>query len=170
VIGTTLYWVDGPWPGRLALAARPRGGEWLEDELSAWERAGVDAVLSLLTPEEEHDLALTGEEQQARERGLKFLSLPIEDREVPEKESEVRSTVERVNSLLSRGENVVVHCRQGVGRTGLLAACLLVSQGLAPDAAVAKLSATRGVPVPETQEQRKWIDGFAANAKNLTRI
>jgi hypothetical protein len=49
---TNLYWVDGPWPGKLALAARPRGGDWLGDEVVSWKRNGVDAVLSLLTPEE----------------------------------------------------------------------------------------------------------------------
>ncbi len=35
MLGTTLYWVRGPWPGKLALAARPRGGEWLDDEIAA---------------------------------------------------------------------------------------------------------------------------------------
>ena len=50
---TELYWVDGPWLGKLALAARPRGGDWLEDEMANWRRAGIDTVLSLLTPEEE---------------------------------------------------------------------------------------------------------------------
>jgi hypothetical protein len=44
---TNLYWVDGPWTGKLALAARPRGGDWLEDEIANWEREEVDAVLSL---------------------------------------------------------------------------------------------------------------------------
>jgi protein-tyrosine phosphatase len=56
----------------------------------------------------------------------------------------------------------VVHCRQGIGRTGLIAACLLVAQGAAPDAAVHNLSAARGLPVPETAEQRRWIDHYAA--------
>lgn len=160
---TKLHWVDdGPWPGKLALAARPRGGDWLGDELSAWNRAGIDAVVSLLTTDEERDLDLTGEAEASRAQGLRFLALPVEDRRVPDSEAEVRSTIERVNTLLSAGENVVVHCRQGVGRTGLLASCLLISQGIAPDTAVAKLSAARGVPVPETPEQRHWIDTFAS--------
>ena len=29
----TVYWLDGPWLGRLAIVARPRGDEWLTDEL-----------------------------------------------------------------------------------------------------------------------------------------
>ena len=79
---TKLNWVEGPWQGRLALAARPRGGEWLEDEMEIWRRAGIDTVFSLLTPEEEQDLDLAKEAATVRALGMKFLSFPIPDRQV----------------------------------------------------------------------------------------
>jgi len=160
---TELHWVDGPWPGKLALASRPRGGDWLEDEMmAAWRRAGIDTVLSLLTPEEEEELDLKREAQEAKVRGMKFASLPIPDRQVPNSESEVSAALDRLDADLSAGKNAVVHCRQGIGRTGLVAACLLVAKGLTPEAAVKTLSAARGAPVPETAEQRRWIDHYAA--------
>ena len=133
---TELYWLDGPWTGKLALAARPRGGDWLADEIPAWRDAGIDAVLSLLTPEEEHDLDLKAEGQEARTHRMDFMSFPIPDREVPNSEAEMASALEKLDGALSSGKNVVVHCRQGVGRTGLVAACLLVSKGLTPEAAL----------------------------------
>jgi len=159
---TELYWVGGPWPGKMALASRPRGGDWLEDEMAAWRRAGIDTVLSLLTPEEEQDLDLKGEAREAKARGMKFASLPIPDRQVPTSESEVSATLDRLDADLAAGKNIVVHCRQGIGRTGLVAACLLITKGLSPEAAVKTLSAARGNPVPETAEQRRWIDHYAA--------
>jgi protein-tyrosine phosphatase len=159
---TELHWVDGPLPGKLALASRPRGGDWLEDEMAAWRQAGIDTVLSLLTPEEEQDLDLKREAHEAKARGMKFASLPIPDRQVPNSESEVSATLDRLDADLSTGKNVVVHCRQGIGRTGLVAACLLVTKGLSPEAAVKALSSARGNPVPETAEQRLWIDHYAA--------
>jgi protein-tyrosine phosphatase len=159
---TEFYWVDGPWPGKLAVASRPRGGDWLEDEMAGWRRAGIDTVLSLLTPEEEQELDLKREAHEARARGMNFASLPIPDRQVPNSESEVSAALDRLDSDLSAGKNVVVHCRQGIGRTGLVAACLLVTKGLTPDAAVKTLSAARGTAVPETAEQRHWIDHYAA--------
>jgi hypothetical protein len=55
-MGTELHWVDGPWPGKPAVASRPRGGDWLEDEIASWRRAGIDTVLSLLAPDEELDV------------------------------------------------------------------------------------------------------------------
>ena len=161
-MGTELHWVDGPWPGRLAIAARPRGGDWLEDEIAHWHHSGVDTVLSLLSPDEEHTLGLGKEADAVRAQGMDFISLPIPDRQVPGSETELAAALERVSAKLSAGKNVVVHCRQGVGRSGLVAACLLVRKGLDPSAAVEIISAARGVAVPETSEQRQWIDHYAA--------
>ncbi len=160
-MGTELHWVKGPWEGKLALAPRPRGGDWLEEEMAAWRRAGIDTVVSLLTPDEERDLDLRQESRGVKARGMKFVALPIPDRDVPNSESEVSAVLDRMDSDLSAGKNVVVHCRQGVGRTGLVAACLLVAKGLTPESAVKTISAARGNPVPETAEQRRWIDHYA---------
>jgi len=159
---TELHWVDGPWPGKLALAARPRGGDWLKDELAVWKEAGINTVLSLLTPEEEKDLDLSDEATEAKAQGLRFSSFPIPDRQVPKSEAKLAEALEKVGGDLSAGKNVVVHCRQGVGRSGLVAACLLVRNGMSPGAAVEMVSAVRGAPVPETPEQRDWIDHYAA--------
>ena len=161
-MGTELHWVDGPWPGRLAIAARPRGGDWLEDEMAHWHHSGVDTVLSLLSPDEEHTLGLDNEGDRVRAQNMDFISLPIPDREVPGSETELAAVLERIDARLSAGKNVLVHCRQGVGRAGLVTVCLLVRKGLDPSAAVEIVSAARGVAVPETREQRQWIDHYAA--------
>ena len=80
---TKLHWVDGPWPGKIALAARPRGGDWLDDEIAGWQQSGVTTVVSMLEPAEEKDLELSGEQSSVLAHGMAFRSLPIEDREVP---------------------------------------------------------------------------------------
>jgi len=158
---TKLYWLDEAWPGRIALSARPRGGDWLADEVADWKRAGIAAVLTLLEPQEEEDLDLRGESAEVRKQGLDFSSYPIPDRQVPASEAKLAQVLEELDRKLSSGKNVLVHCRQGVGRSGLVAACLLVKRGISPGAAVEKISAARGVAVPETEEQREWIDHYA---------
>ena len=157
-----LHWVDGPWRGRVVLAARPRGSDWLDAEIADWQRDGVNIVVSLLTPVEEGALDLRNEARAVKAKGMKYVSLPIPDREVPASETELTGVIERLDGELASGKNVLIHCRQGIGRSGLVAACLLVSKGLAPEIAVRKASAARGVPVPETKEQREWIDHYAA--------
>jgi protein-tyrosine phosphatase len=134
--------------------------------MSAWKRAGIDSVLSLLTADEEQDLDLKREGKSARAEGMTFSSLPIPDRQVPTSDSEVSATLDQLDRDLSAGRNVILHCRQGVGRAGLMAACLLVSKGLSPGAAVDAITAARGISVPETTEQREWIDHFAAVLAN----
>lgn len=62
-----------------------------------------------------------------------------------------------------------LHCRAGIGRTGTVAGCLLVEQGLSGDAALELLSekwrvvAKRDVAPhsPETAEQRHFIKDWA---------
>lgn len=159
---TELYRVEGSWPGRLAISARPRGGDWLEEEMRAWRRAGIDVVVSLLEPDESDELGLAGERRASEANGLDFLSFPIADRGVPSSDEDVRTLLSEIDSRLRRGENIAIHCRQGVGRAGLIAATLLVERGLSSGEAVQRVSAARGVPIPETVEQRRWIEAFAA--------
>jgi protein-tyrosine phosphatase len=161
-MATKLYWINGPWPGKLALAARPRGGEWLGDEIAGWQQAGIARVVSLLTVEEERDLDLVNEAAEAKARGVKFTAFPFPDRGVPNSESEVVAALKGAEADLASGRNVVIHCRQGIGRSGVMAACLLVNTGLDATKAVEAISSARGIPVPETVEQVNWIDHYAA--------
>jgi protein-tyrosine phosphatase len=166
-MSTKLYWVPGPWPGKLAIAARPRGGDWLEAEIRDWRLSGVNTVLSLLTPEEESHLDLTAESSQTKQAGLNFLALPIPDRHVPSSPSEAAPVLDQIDRELSSGKKAVMHCRQGVGRSGMMAACLLVMRGKDPQSAVNEIERARGTAVPETDEQRRWIDLFAASLTHL---
>lgn len=166
MISTKLYPIDGPWRGKLALASRPRGGEWLAGEVSEWHRSGIDAVASLLTPEEEKELNLEDEPREVRSQHMSFISFPIPDRCVPLSQTAAVKFIETLNSTLTSGRNLVLHCRQGIGRSGLIAACLLIAKGWTPHAAIVQVSKARGSEIPETREQREWINQFAATLAN----
>jgi protein-tyrosine phosphatase len=164
-----LYWIEGPWPGRLAISARPRGGDWLEDEVRGWRRVGIDVVVSLLSSEEEHDLELDRESELSRAQGIRFVAFPIVDRSVP---SSTAATVELLKELrdeLQAGKTVAVHCRQGIGRSSLLAAGLLVTSGMSPGAAFSAIGSARGLSVPETPEQQSWVELSLSNHLALVR-
>lgn len=160
----SVYWIDGPWAGRLAIVARPRGGEWLIDEIHRWRQAGIDVVVSLLTYDEIAELNLQKERQRMEEAGLDFFAFPIADRSIPSSMWEIRRLVEQLHRSLVKGKNIGIHCRQSVGRSALLAASLLVHAGVDVDAAFRRVEAARGCAVPETAEQRAWVERFAALA------
>lgn len=157
-----LFWIDGPWPGKLAIALRPRAGDWLDDEIRGWRNAGVDAVASLLTAEEALDLGLEEERTFCEANAIVFYSLPIVDRSVPASYADTMRFLRELDAALSEGRNVAVHCRQGIGRSGLIAAGLLIEKGLTPHAAVQRVTDARHLAIPETDEQRDWIHRFGA--------
>jgi protein-tyrosine phosphatase len=158
---TELYWIGGPWRGRLAIMPRPRGGDWLEDEIQSWRRSGVDGVVSLLTLEEQSELYLSGEESLCQVDGIEFVSFPIVDRSVPSSGEAFLEMAIKLSGLLANEKTVAVHCRQGIGRAALVAICLLVMAGMEEATAIESVSAARGCVVPETPDQRKWITDFA---------
>jgi protein-tyrosine phosphatase len=162
---TDLYWVSGPWPGRLAIMPRPRGDDWLEDEVRSWQRSGVDVALSLLTPDEIAELGLADEAELCRANDIQYLSFPIADRGVPSSKVAFLELLTRLVEDLRGGKGIVVHCRQGIGRAGLIAVCLLILAGIDPETAIQRVSMARGCPVPETLEQRRWITEFVKGSR-----
>lgn len=59
------------------------------------------------------------------------------------------------------GKSVAIHCRQGVGRSALVAACVLVLRRVLVNEAFEKIEEARGCAVPDTEEQRAWVSQFA---------
>jgi protein-tyrosine phosphatase len=151
----TLYTVDHPGPGRLSTMAKPRGGDWLDDEMAALKAYGVDVLVCALTSAELQESGLANEPRAAHEAGLSFVPVPIPDRDVPDLAT-VLPTLHRLSAGLRDGSHVVTHCRFGIGRSSLLAAALMVLNAVDPDTAWRRLEQARGIAVPDTAEQRDW--------------
>jgi protein-tyrosine phosphatase len=157
---TEIFWIEGVPEGRLAVMPRPRGGDWLEDEVRSLRAAGVDVLVSLLTREEMEELELADEAACCAAVGIESISFPFADRGVPASVSDALHLVRRLAALIAGGNAVAVHCRQGVGRSGLVTACVLASLGDRPDTALERVARARGRPVPDTPEQRDWVLRF----------
>ncbi|MGD1095387.1 MAG: sulfur transferase domain-containing protein [Bryobacteraceae bacterium] len=157
-----LFWISGPWRGKLAIASRPRGGDWLQDEAVAWRRAGLDVVVSLLEDEEAAQLELAREAEAARREGIDFIRFPIADRGVPDSTAATLALLHRTVEALNAGKHVAVHCRQGIGRSGLIAVGALITSGFGTEEAINAVSLARGVLIPETQAQHEWLQHLPA--------
>ncbi len=153
-----LYWVESPFPGRLAIGPRPRGGEWLDDELSDFRRAGVEVVVSLLTASEVRELDLTEEVAACQAAGIKFLNFPILDRDVPASRLAFTAFARDIYERISAGQSVLCHCRAGIGRSSMMIVALLALGGVPVADAFVRVIRARGRDVPDTPEQRKWLE------------
>lgn len=156
-----LYWVGGPWPGKLAIAPRPRGADWLEDELRSWKSQGIDVVVSALENDEIQELDLAKEPEMCQEVGIQFVPFPIPDRGLPGSKESTAKLIPGLAEQLKAGHQVLIHCRQGIGRASLLAAALMTVSGTKVAAAFEQISRARGREVPDTPEQRQWVEKFA---------
>jgi len=156
-----IFWTKEKYPGRIALVPRPRGGDWLEDEAAAWANGGLDVIVSMLDAEENDAFDLGSEAEFCTQNGIEFVSFPVKDRGVPVFNREFQQLIEKLKVFLLQGKNIGIHCRQSIGRAPFLAAVLMVSFGINPTEAFRQLSFARGVEVPETVEQRKWVEQFA---------
>jgi protein-tyrosine phosphatase len=100
---------------------------------------------------------LADEDEAAAANRIRFISFPIADRGVPVSTERAVALLKEIVGALDDGKSVAVHCRQGIGRSGLIAAAALVTAGMSADSAIEMVSAARGQTVPETEAQRWWI-------------
>lgn len=160
----TLYTIDHPDLGRLSTMAKPRGEDWLQDEMTALKVAGVDILVCALTAPELHESGLDAGAQTAQDAGLRFVALPLPDRHVPDPVT-VLPALQHLAEQLSEGAHIVTHCRFGIGRASLLAASVLILNGTDPDMAWHQLQQARGLPVPDTTEQREWTTALLKHVR-----
>jgi protein-tyrosine phosphatase len=152
-----IYWIDVPTPGRLGIMARPRAGEWLDDEIAGWKAADIAVVVCLLEKNEIDELCLGDEDSFCRRYGIEFLSFPIPDRGHPESIGRTETLTAAIATKLKGGSAVAIHCRAGIGRSSLIAACTLIGLGFDANAAFDLIASARGMKVPDTDEQRSWV-------------
>lgn len=152
--------------GQLALAPMPgSGGEYARD-LNAIEAWGADVVVSMTTSAEMSRCGAGGLERDLHRRGIRWEHMPIEDfgspaGDVARSWSALGPSLQQV---LTGGGRVLVHCRGGCGRSGMVVLRLMVECGENPDAALTRLRAVRPCAV-ETEGQMAWAV-FPARTKS----
>ncbi len=135
------------------------GRHWRRDladdvaRIAAWRPR---VVLTLL---EAHEFAALGVQDLAHAftaAGLVWHHLPIPDMGVPGADFARRLADAGVLETLRRGERVLLHCAAGLGRTGMLAAKLLVALGVPADEAISQVRARRPGAI-ETPAQTAYV-------------
>ncbi len=161
-----IYKIELIGNGSLSVMAKPVSGEWIDDEFAGIANWGIDRIVSLLESQEEIEIGLNEEKLYAEKYGMEFVSFPIKDRGLPDSIQEYLAFTKRLYHEAAGGLNTVVHCRAGIGRTGIIAAGVLLHCGFEPKEAIEHISKQRGVTVPDTEEQIEWV--IQSHAQHIT--
>lgn len=135
--------------------ARPRGNDWLEDEIQALKSKKVDVLVSLLERSEILELNLEDEKMYCEVYGIQYINFPIPDRGVPQ--DDIATLLKLLVQLVESGKSLVIHCRMGIGRSSIIAAAVLLKFGFGATELMNDIGVVRGVNVPDTEEQINWL-------------
>jgi protein-tyrosine phosphatase len=91
------------------------------------------------------------------EAGAQLLHLPTPDNAAIAP-SHLTEGVHRLRQVRGRGEAGLVHCQHGIGRSALLALCVLVDHGMAPLDALVLLKGARERISPSPAQYEAWAD------------
>jgi protein-tyrosine phosphatase len=165
-----IYKIEPIGSGILFVMPRPSPHEWLEDDIRYLKDFGINRIISLLEKSEEIEIGLANESALANKHSLEFVSYPIKDRGLPGDMKDYLNFTKSLYETIAGGKNTVIHCRAGIGRTGIIAAGVLLHAGFEADDAIAFISSKRNFPVPDTEAQYDWIcdanTQLMLNAKN----
>jgi protein-tyrosine phosphatase len=155
-----IFWIGTRPKVTLAVVSCPRGDDKLKPDLFELKESGIDTLISMLEKDEAVWMGLGDEQRIAEDLGLKFLSYPIPDANVPLDARSFELFVSEVAQRILNGAKVGVHCRGCIGRSTVMAACTLIRLGFGPDLSLAAVGAARGCAVPDTLEQERFILHF----------
>jgi protein-tyrosine phosphatase len=149
--------VMAPDGGQIAIAPIPgRSGDFEADlcMILAWR---PELVISLTTLQEFSETSEMDFSFFLHRENIDWIHLPIPDHGTPDPQTEAEWTEvsTRVRRLLTDDGHVLIHCRAGQGRSGMMAMRLLVEMGLPPESALERVRTVRPHAV-ETTDQFAW--------------
>lgn len=149
------------WLGLTLCPGKRDGHLWARDldlDLAVIHAWGASTVVTLLEPAELDWLGVADLGERVRALAMHWWHLPIRDGEVPDARFTARwpEAGADLHGRLDRGERLLVHCRGGLGRTGLVSALLLIERGEAPEQAIARVREIRPGAI-ETAAQEHWV-------------
>ncbi len=121
-----------PSGGTLLLLSHPASWPGLKpaEVLSSLRAQGARTVVSLVTDQELLELGLSHLAELSQEQGVEWLHAPIEDQQAPDAAFEQwwHDHWGALCTTLDQGHAVALHCWGGLGRTGTVAARLLMQR------------------------------------------
>lgn len=144
----------------------------LSTDLRQFLSAGISHILCLLNPSELRSIGVDPDKYSvlATELGLHLFTYPIIEMSTPEDISSFESqAMQPLLECINSGQSILVHCRGGIGRAGLVAACALLRLGQAtgPRMAIHMVRIARDRRCVESRKQEDFIALYFREVCNL---
>ena len=166
----------GPGDGHLGLTLCPgkkdlsRG--WSRDlrtDVAAIRDWGATTVVTLIEMHEFGLLSIETLKDEICNQGMDWLHLPIRDVDIPDERFEHAWKVSGplIHQRLDAAHRILIHCRGCLGRTGWVAALVLVERGMEAWAAIRRVRGARRHAI-ETTEQEGYVLAWSSNSMLVT--
>lgn len=136
-------------------------GTSVDEALATLRAAGAEALITLMPAEELARNEATQLPQLCAERELEWFHLPVADEQVPLEDFDQawEQSAARINELLDVGKRIAIHCKGGSGRTGLIAARILINREVPRETAIASVQVLRPKAI-QHPAHLGWIGRF----------
>lgn len=151
--------------GLIGVHPYPGKAQSLVGDLTRLKNWGANFLITFVEQSELRELNITDISSAAQKLGITWYHLPIGDMGCPDDSFDPKWLKIRndLHACLKIGGRVALHCKGGWGRSGTIAARLLIEFGHPADEAIAMVRTGRGPEAIETKIQEDYLHQLAAN-------
>ena len=97
-------------------------GEYDENDIFTIQKLGINCVIDMRSES-------LFDESLFESIGIKYFNIPVDNYFAPELE-QIDTAIEYIKSHITTNNNILIHCKEGVGRSSLIIIAYLITTGL----------------------------------------
>lgn len=158
IVDIAHFMNDNNVMGKLSISISPgkkdiRWNRNLQKDLYEMREKSIQVIVCLLEWSEMKMLGIADYPRKSQEAGFLFYHLPIRDKGVPD-QNEIDILIPTLVNHLMMGQNVLIHCREGLGRAGTICACCLTHFGYKGKDAIRTIRQRRPGAIQTNNQER----------------
>lgn len=162
-INDIYYSILPIYESNLYLSEKPANDNEIPYFIEFYHTQNINTIIVLIPDVDLADFYSINLLRAYRDSGLHVIHFPINDYSVPGHLTTFHSFILDLVSRLKKG-NILIHCSAGIGRTGLVASSILISNGSKVEDAIRQVREVRPGSV-ENAEQKRFLEDYFKSLK-----